>query len=246
MPAQLTVREICESALRKIGAVGIYEDPDPELMFLAGRWLDMIVGHVAGNRRRTYFLIQPIQIPLVADTRAYVIKDSATDGTWPEPGLHFPVAAWVTQGDDDHRYDVEIVGKRDFDDLADPSETGRPTCCYIDRLYNKTVYVWPVPADADYTLHVTAQRFSNDLTLEKRSDRAMKQPERAMDLTPTWNLWAVTALAAQLGGGAVRRLPDGEVRDLQQQASDLLGDLDGFEDQEHGDTALQQTVYKDF
>lgn len=246
MPAQLTVREICERALRKIGAFPMSEDSaDPELMFEAGYWLDMLVGHVSGQRRRTYFFTQPIEISLSADTRSYDIANSATDGTYPNAGLLYPVAAWVTNDSGD-KYDVEIISKREFDEFGDPDQSGRPTHCYIDRVIDKTVYIWPVPATDDFTLNITAQRFSNDLTLKKRRDQAMMQPERSMDLTPTWNLWATTALAATLGAGPIRRLPDGEVRSMQQAAQELLNDLDGFEDQEHGDTALQQTVYKDF
>lgn len=243
MAAILSVRQICERALRKIGHVSLYdEEPRGEDMEEAALWLDMVVSHVAGTRRHVWLVEDNLEIPLKADQAKYDLKDAA-GATYPEEGVQFPMHAFV-RSDGGFDQDVEIVRRHEYDSFADKDAGGRPHVCYIDRLQPRTLWIHPVPAkDDEYTLFLTAQRFNKDMTFTRQEQR---HGEKYPDPSATWNLYLVTATAAELGDGPIRKLPDGEVTSFRRHAERLLGDLESFEDQEHADETERRINFHDF
>lgn len=232
MPALLTVRQICEAALQEIGSYSLIDQgADPDEMARAGFWLDMIVGHMTGTGRRLWLTTDTISIPLAADKAVYTQAElNAASSNWPILGLQFPNHATVTFGG--RNSDCEIINRARFDDIGDPALGGAPCFIYIDRTGDPKLRLWPVPATADYTLNLTGQTFHKTLLSDTTAPQSL---QIASGLKEPWNLWAVTALAARLGDGPVRKLGDGTVRRKQAIADRLLEDLEAFENMEHDD-----------
>lgn len=81
------------------------------------------------------------------------------------------------------------MSRADYFDLPNKTSTGTPTQFFYDRQRDSgTLYVWPVPADATYTITFTYRRRIMDV--DAGTDN--------LDLPPEWQ-WAVAnSLAVQL------------------------------------------------
>ena len=60
-----------------------------------------------------------------------------------------------------------------------------------------------------------------------------------------WNLWVVTALAAQIANGPVRKLPADEVADMKKEAMQLRDELEAYDSQEQANEP-RRVFYTDF
>ncbi len=234
MARMMEVREVCERALRKIGAYSIRDTgADAAELAEARYWLDMVVGHVSTGRRRSWWLVeQTVPLTLVAATTAYDLTDLLD--------LDAPIAHVITVTA------VETVsGRRTPVDIArrwmweerDVDESGPPAMVYIDRGREPTLNVWPTPvAPVAHRLDMVIQRESPDLTAGAVTEKLTK-------FRDAWNLYLVTALAAQIGNGPVRKLPQDEVRDMKVEAERLLFDLEAFDAQEQANEPRRVTFH---
>ena len=224
MSADLTIGQICERALRKIGAYPIADSAaDPEAMAETTYWLDMVVGHLSGSMRCFWLVPATISVNLTTGQGVYDFADLLGQSN-PDESAQFLIWATVTSGGSD--IPVKILRRREYDEIADKTSTGVPKTIYVDRLVeNQRVYVHPVPgAGETIKLNLTIQRFNRDLLQAK--------PAKLHGLRSTWNLWLVTALAAEIGDGPVRRVPDGELRAMRDRANELVAQLVGYDAQE--------------
>lgn len=235
MPRLLSIREICERSLRKIGSYSINDDgARAEEMEEAQQWLDLIVGHLTG-RRRTWWLV-PVNatIPLVAGQASYTLDQTL----FPDAGMQFAISAWSRNLADGRREEVPIKRRQEWEELP-LLNPGQPSAVYISRDRIPTLRLYPVqPNPVTHALDLTYQRFSADITA--RSVNAAMP-----DVRETWNLYLITALAYELGNGPVRKLPQDEVREMKAAATDLLADLEAYDAHEQANEP-RRTAFNDF
>lgn len=217
MPTLLSVRSLCERALRKIGAFSIRDtEADPEEMAETMFYLDLLVAHVTGTRRVFWLVPATLELPLLADTAEYDIAD-ITD--YPTDGVAFPINAWLRDSSG-HDEPVELVRRRAYENIPDKDGGGAPQVVHIDRLTSKKVYVHPVPTDASYTLRIEAQVYSASYDVTENPNAEMRH-----GFGPEWQLWLIYALAAEIADGPVRRLPAPEVDRMRNTAARMLVEL---------------------
>lgn len=217
MAAQLSVRSICERALRRIGSFALRDsEADPEEMAEAQHWLDLVVAHMAGTKRPLWLVPATLQLTLAADTKSYDLSDITG---YPTDGVLFPIDAWLRDpaGRDSH---VELIRRKEYESIEDKDRAGETSVAHIDRLKARQIYVHPVIDTTGYTLRILAQTYSP--TYDPEGDPGA---EVAHGFTQEWQLWMVTALAAEIGDGPVRRLPGNEVTALRNRAAQLLVEL---------------------
>ena len=228
-----TVKELCDRALRKIGAFSIRDDAADqddlkEMMY----WADMLVAHNAG-KQRAFWLVADVEITLAEDDADYVLAEEL-NATLPQ-GVQFPIAAML-EDDSGNRTPLSIVRNKEFRELSLPTTEGRPEIIWIDRLNGPTLHVYPVPGETEdgFTIILTVQSFSP--TVRPRNvNRDTALTNQKTDLRATWNLWFVTALAAEAGDGPVRMLPDQTIARWRSDALRLETELKAYENREHDD-----------
>lgn len=229
MGTVLTIRAVCERSLRKIGAYSI-NDSAAEGAHLeeAASWLDMLIGHLSGTQRALWFIPKTARLPLIANQQEYDLNSSLIPV--PTRGVQFPIRARLySTASATEIGDLALLRRVEYDEIANKLATGAPASVYIDRLsINNKLYPWPVPTDGTYEIRLTFETFSDKLNNEPLENTKLALPE-------AWNLWAVIALAAQIGNGPVRKLPEDEVDDMQDEAAKLLMDLEPYSNQEHAD-----------
>jgi hypothetical protein len=217
MAAQLSIRAICERALRRIGSFALRDsEADPEEMAEAQHWLDLVVSHMAGTKRPLWLVPATLSLTLTADTESYDLSDITG---YPADGVLFPIQAWLrdSSGMDTP---VELIRRKEYENIADKDQAGETRVAHIDRLKGRQIYVHPLVATTGYTLRILAQTYSP--TYNPEDDAGA---EVAHGFTQEWQLWMITALAAEIGDGPVRRLPGPEVTALRNRAAALLVEL---------------------
>jgi hypothetical protein len=238
MPRILTVNQFCERALRKIGAYSINDDgARPEEMEEARWWLDMVVGHLAARKRTWWKVPATATLTVRAGVQEYDL--GAELNPISANGEQFIIQAFLddaTTGEAIH--EVSLRSRRDWEELDDRQRAGVPENAYVDRTRSPTLRLSPVPNDArSYRLRVVFQSYSPDFTAMAWNNRA------DTEIRQSYNLYIVTALAAQIGNGPVRKQPADEVRDMKQEAGGLLTDLEAYEDHEQASVPEQVQFY---
>ncbi len=236
MSTTFTARFICEEALRKVGSYVITDTgADSEAVRVALSWLDLLMAHAAGTNR-LWFLVptEPILINLVNSQERYPLPGSISANA-PLNGFQFPMAAFLDLGNGDIRA-LRIVRRDEWDELKGANlNAGDPLAIYIDRLGNPTVHIIPVPTaqPTQRVLRITCQTFGPSVATGGVSGTGSPNLNRPSGLKPSYQMWAIYQLAATLGDGTIRRLPDPELERLEGIAKTLWGELMGFENSEH-------------
>lgn len=247
-----TAKETAERALRKINAFSINDDSAREEdLYEALYWLDMIVAHVAGIGRCFWLVRDELSLPLTAGDHTYDL--AALLNQQIKNGVQFPVAAFLETtpaGGGPSRTPLPIVQQITFrKTVTNPTSTGAPTAIFIDRLNGPTLYTDRVATAVEVTavtkIILIVQTFSGSLKPKGSAAGNIELSNEQAGLRPAWNLWAVTALAAQIGDGPVRTLPSERIDRWKRDAAGYLEQLYAFENREHDDEPpyVQPSVY---
>lgn len=239
MSRLLSINEVCERALRKIGAFSINDaGADAASMEEARWWLDMVVGHIAATNRRWWLVPDTVPVTLTAGTAIYPVTTAI--GSAAAVGILHVVSAWrVSLTDESDRVPVSILRRREWEEREGAGDAGLVDGIYVDRADIPTIRVHRTPADpVGHRLDVVYHRFAPDL-----SPRAGRAHVPLAGLRQSWNLALVHALAAEIGNGPVRKLPGDEVRDMQQTARRLLNDLDAYDAHEQANEPRRVEFY---
>lgn len=235
----LSVADFCKRALRKIGSFSINDaGAEPEEMEEARFWLDMIVGHQAARKRTWWLTPTTATFALEAGTQEYDL-DAMLAPTASARGEQFVIQAFLDDADTGEMiHEISLRSRREWEETDQRQRAGTPECAYIDRHQSPKMLVSPVPNDArSYQVRVIFQSYSPNFPAMQwvnRTDTAIRS---------SWNLWLVTALAAQIGNGPVRKLPADEVRDMKAEAGGLLTDLEAYEDHEQANEPRRVEFY---
>lgn len=241
MPRQLTLGQIIDRALRKIGAYSINDTgPQPGEVEEARYWLDMVVGHVTASQRTWWLVPQTIEFALPEGEESFDLE-AAAGAAWPDDGVQFPISASVIAPNSETEQPVEIGRRSDYEAIQRKDTPGRPCLVYIDRTREPRAYVHPVPAMEGFRLRLVAQTFVEDLTPDLRPSTNF----RIGSIREAWNLYLVTALAALIGDGPVRKLPKDEVDSLKRDAAGMLSDLYAYDNHEQANEP-RRVAYYDF
>lgn len=238
MARLLEIREICERALRRIGAYAIRSSgARPEEIEETRFWLDMVVGHVAARRRAWWLVPVTGTFPLLPGQAHYNLTDKL--GAQAPDGVQFAISAYlhdVATGRELH--EVSLVRRQDYEAIEDKARQGEPEVAYIDRNNRPSLTIHPVPdAHRQYSLRLVFQSFGSDMTRTASIDKSYA-------IRRSWNLYLVTATAAQIANGPVRKLPADEVKDMKEEAEKLLFDLETYDGDEQANEP-QRTDYND-
>jgi hypothetical protein len=232
MPFAPSVNFVLQRALRKIGAYPITSSgPRAPEMEEAAYWFDMQVAHLAARKRTWWLVAETAVMPLVAGQREYALADVlAPDAT--EDGLQAVIAVWIDDATTGAGLEqVNILRREEYEAEvgAAVNASGVPTACHIDRAQRPTLrFVQAPDAAGSYRARIVYQTYAPEL----RRERDIAKLDR---FRTTWTLYLVSALAAQLADGPIRKAPRDEVQDMKRDAAALLHDLESYDDHEQHD-----------
>jgi hypothetical protein len=217
--------EICEMALRKIGAFAINDEAaDQDEMDEALRWLDLILAEVTGTRRCYWLMPATVTFDWPGAEESVVLADQM-GADYPPTGVQFPVRAWsvnVTSGL--RETELELCRRKTYEAKSDLTTAGSPEILFVDRLVeNQKAYIWPVPATDDlYQVAIEFQTYNQSALGTQGGDQAGDVP---IGVPKEWQLFVVTRLAAEVGDGPVKRLDTGTIRDWRTLADGYMSAL---------------------
>jgi hypothetical protein len=219
---------ICERSLRKIGAFSVNDNAaDSGELAEALYWLDLAVAELAGTERCHWLIPQTLSIALTANTVSYDLSNSL-GASHPTDGIIFPFEAWIrdSSGNDEP---LEIIRRKEYEDINDKDATGEPTHIYIDRLNeDQNLFVYPVPTVSTYSIRLVCQTFAANLLDGTPHSRG----NVSHGFSAEWQRWLILQNAADIGSGPVRRLPTPEINDMRQQAGEAKARLMAYSNRE--------------
>jgi hypothetical protein len=214
LPTIQSAKTIAENALSQIGAFPASRSaPDPGEMKKALRWLEMLLNHQAAIRPVGSFW-RVFDVPLEAGIGDYDLSDYAD-----ESGVCHVFSVFL----------VDTIGNADPLELIyqsaaageNLSSTGRPsraTVKHEENVSDGVLSVYPCPTqteeDAGLVLRLRVETFHKSLDVNGTGDQDVK-------LRPSWYLWITKRLGYEIGSGPVRRLSEGELKRLGDDATAL-------------------------
>lgn len=238
MSQVFTAKQLCERALRAIGAFPVTESAaDGEQLREAMTWLDLIMAETSGIDRVFSLVPATLDIAITNGTQSYDLN-TALGTDLPLDRVQFPVDCWV-EDDGGNRTPIEIVDRKKFESVPRLDESGRPCRIYIDRLAPApTLQIFPTPAttdSAEYTLKLIVQTYAPNVA-----------PGGVTGTTPSasvltkfrqaWQRWLVLQLSHDLGCGPIFKLPETSLTRFAISAKIAKDHLLAFENREHQTT----------
>ena len=239
MSALLTSKQVCERALRMIGAYPLADSAArPEELNEALFWLDLQVAHLSGATRCFWLVPATISISLTGGTQSYALP-TVLGANYPGDDIQFPIKAMLDDGS--NREPLEIVTREKFEAFGDPDESGDPKYIWIDRLVpstsSPTLKTFPILGTGvtGYSIKLVVQTFGEQIAPVGVTAGA-GIGNYAHGLKASWQLWCVNELAANIGSGAVRALASTRVTEYRKEAARKLLELTAFENRQHETT----------
>jgi hypothetical protein len=236
MTQVLTASQICERALRAIGAFPITESAaDGEQLREAMSWLDLYMGQFAGANEIFFLVQQQLPIIITNGTGNYKL-DNALGANLPIDGTQFPIEAYLKYSSG-RRHPLHIATRSEFNSTHNPTETGPPRMIYIDRLPDPSLNIWPTPDAADtetYTILIDLQTYAPNVA---PAGVTGTQPSGSVltKFRQAWQRHLVCQLAHDLGSGPITKIGEASLNRFGKMASDAKAQLDAFENREHDD-----------
>ncbi len=226
MAGQRTIGYICERALRKIGAYSIRDTgARTDEMDEARHWLDLVVGHVASMKRTWWLVPGTARLTLTAGTTAYGLRTLLPGA----PAVQHVVALHTVDLTTGQRDPLLIARRQEWEDRDGTLGPDDAVMAWIDRTRDPVLNLYPAPpSPVRQAIDVTFQAFAPDQTIGTFTQKIQM-------VRDGWNLFLITRLAAEIGNGPVRKLPQDEVRELQMSAMRLYDDLAAYDDHEQAD-----------
>jgi hypothetical protein len=218
MAALLTAAKIVEEALRQVGALSPLDTAsDPAMFEIATSRLDMLISELSATERFWWFVNVTQVIALQPGQTTYPLAALA------DPPIEFVTAAFLShEGRED---EIELLRRSQHDAIHDKASKGRPDAVYIERRDRPTMYVYPVPQIAGYSLRLTGQRYAPDIAGEKG--------RTSHGFPSAWQRFIVLSLAVDIGSGPVWKVPDGELDRLERRARESRDRLMSFSNREN-------------
>ena len=208
MPHIKTAKEIAEGALKTIGAFPSSQSaPDEGELKDTLNWLEMLINFQSGIRPLAGFW-QVFDIPVEAGVGDYDLNDYAE-----ERGVSYVFGAML----------VDITGDTDPLDFQYENDalsenltrTGRPCRATVTKDAEMVLKVYPTPTqveeDSGLVIRVRVQTYHEIIEATGTANEDIR-------LRPSWYLWLIKRLGYEIGSGPVRRLSEGELKRLEDDA----------------------------
>lgn len=211
MPTIQSAKQIAENALSTIGAFPASRSaPDPGELKKALRWLEMLLNFKTAVRPIDSFF-SVFEIPIEAGIGDYDLSDYSD-----ESGVCHVFGVFIVDASGElDPLDLEYRSRAVGENLT---STGRPQRATVNReedVSDGTLAIFPTPTqtevDAGLKLRVRVQTFHKSIREDGTGDQDIK-------IRPSWYLWATKALGYEIGSGPVRRLSEGELKRLGEDA----------------------------
>ncbi|KKL65180.1 hypothetical protein LCGC14_2157550, partial [marine sediment metagenome] len=163
MSHDLSARELCERALRKIGAFPTYDTAaDPEELDKALVWLDIRLAALGGKTTIFWLIPNTLSFAITADVQSYDLK-TILGANFPTDGIQFPKSVWM-EDSGGNRSPLTMVTRTEFEAFPDPDRSGRPEFVHIDRLGLPTLKTWPTlgTGNTGFTIKLVVQTYAKD------------------------------------------------------------------------------------
>ena len=239
MSSQRTAKQICERALRAIGAFPVTDSAaDGEQLREAMDWLDLILAERAGVGKLFSLIPATLSMPITNGTQSYNLH-SALGTDLPVDRIQFPIQAWLEDAAG-NRSDVQIVKSETFEAVSKADVIGPPTMIHIDRLATTPILrIYPTPAVSDttvWTIKLIVQTYAPNVA-----------PGGVTGTTPSasvltnfrqaWQRYLICQLSHDLGAGPIQKLPETSLTRFAGMAKQAKDELFAFENREHDDEA---------
>lgn len=219
MASTYTAREMCTSALEKVGIISPYETSAPEgVVQKCLRYLDMILSFRTGTRRLWFFVPAASQVTWPADQGSYDLTGALASNP-----LDLYRAAYV---DDSTDAPIELVRRAEFEESRNDTAAGTasPDMIYIqddgDGTY--TGHIRPVPSEAK------AIRFVGQKLSPSVATAVGEAVETDHGYGAPWQLWMLYALAIEIGDGPIAKLDGSRLGAWRKVEKDLWGRLESY------------------
>lgn len=222
-----TALVLAENALRRVGSYAPKDTgADPDHLSIALTALDAAVKELSGTLRAWWLIPSNVSLVLTAAENPIdiVAKSSAiVTGTF-QFLFDAKISRSVGSGQVYDR-DLKVITRREYNEIPDKDVAGYPASLYIDRTpLSPLVFLHPVPWDANFTIHITYQKYA--------ADQTSKSGRVATGLDQAWERWADYQVASDIGDGPVARLPADELTRYERKAEIARTRLENFQNRE--------------
>ncbi len=209
MPTYQTAKQIAENSLSTIGAFpASMSQVDAGELRKTLKWMEMILNQQTGIRVTAGFWLT-VDIPLEAGIGDYTLSDYVDEAATQQV---FSVGIFDSSNTQPDPLILLFESDAAFEDLGD---TGKPRRCVITRDVHPVLRVFPEPTqdneDAGMKIRVRIQTFHAAIDHTGIGDEDLM-------IRPSWYLWLTKRTAYEIGCGPVRRLAEGELKRLQDDA----------------------------
>ena len=227
-------RQVAEEALAEIGAWSVNQTEAREhevqraLMFLAP-----IVGELASTNE-LHWLGRSFIIPLIKDQQDYDLVEVTRRGGGEDGGgctvsiIEHWKSVWLITGNasgNDDRDELTLLREPEWYGRHEQSEKGEPRGVWIERRLNPILHCVPIPDQDD--------RWRIELVGQIEPAKWCTDDSIRVELPDGWRRWLRLALAHDVCGGAVNRLPQGRKSELKRDAEAALRKLLAYSRPEH-------------
>ncbi|WP_341702623.1 hypothetical protein [Ferrovibrio sp.] len=244
-----TAKQICEQALRKIGAYSVNDSAaDPVELAIAMNWLDLIMAEFSGTTQVFWLVNNAVNLTLTTAVGSYTLP-AALGADAPANGIQFINSATLVDENGD-RTPLTIFDYQTYNQVTNKQDAGDPTGVYIERLNSPVLYTYPTATfdtglGESRIIELNIQSFANSVAADRATTRIQSEGSLQHGLRASWQRWAINRLARDLGDGPIRNLPSGRLDRLNDQAMLSEKKLLAFENRETFDAPIQ-TAYRDY
>lgn len=239
MSRVFSAKDICERALRAIGAFPVTESAaDGEQLREAMTWLDMILAEQVGTERMFSRVGLTMTMEITNGTQSYNLY-TALGEDLPEDRIQYVTEAYLEDGSG-NRTPVEIVNRERFEDVSTLVSTGSPTVIHIDRdTTSPTLRLYPYPPSTDTTewvLKLVGQSYAPNVA---PGGVTGTQPSGSVlhGMSQAWQRNLTFQLAHDLGSGPIFKIGEASLNRFGRAAGEAKARLLAFENREHETSA---------
>lgn len=212
MPTIMSAKTIAENALRIIGAFpASMRQADPGELSNALVWLELVINNQVGIRPMAGFW-RTVDIPLEEGIGDYFMADYVDLA---EVQHIFSVNVVDAQNGSVQPVDIQWENDGIEENLT---QRGLPRRAVISKDVKPVLSVYPAPTkveeDAGYFLRIRIQTYQGAIDHTGIADNELL-------IRPSWYLWLIKRLAYETGLGPVRRLAEGELKRLKEDADEI-------------------------
>jgi hypothetical protein len=213
MSTSWNAAEVVENALRNIGSYSVYDSgADPEAFRIGLERFDSLCAELVATKNLWWFEVFEQEITLTANT-AYYFINSVIDSP-----LNYLSNAHTTFNGE-NLTPVELLRYEYLEEKkVEHPNSNSPEYVMMERMdTNPKLYVWGIPNVEGWKLHLRGRKFSENMQIDGGSITT--------EFPKAFNLCLSYLLGADLGNGAVTKLPKGERVDMKAEGEEKLDRL---------------------